>query len=81
MNKRHASYLLFIVLSFVPNVTNSEMYKWKGKDGTMNFTDDLSTVPDVRYAEKSGHESLVNYKLEVSEWKESQTGSTQRSFG
>lgn len=46
MNKRHASYLLFIVLSFVPNVTNSEMYKWKGKDGTMNFTNDLSTVPD-----------------------------------
>lgn len=30
----------------MPNLSYSEMYKWTDKEGTVNFTDDLSKVPD-----------------------------------
>ncbi len=33
------------------------------------------------YDGENGHESLVQYKPEVSEWREFQMGSTQESFG
>lgn len=53
MNKIRAFSLLLVVALFVPNLSNSEMYKWIDQDGAAHFTDDITNVPD-EYRQNQG---------------------------